>query len=161
MKASIAFALFAASGAATAQGMEIHAVQDGPVTVPNESAFAAKLTAFVESATVDSTEYVDAEELWERSLSAPAFIHASCDPACEMQVLWKRTSVLGILFVVPSDDWPGPILLKTTEGVRAVTKYLPCPLAEVMIGSGLKLPNDNYKYLQGYCAQLRDGAPLR
>ncbi|GFE84067.1 hypothetical protein GCM10011487_60670 [Steroidobacter agaridevorans] len=147
-----------------AEGDEVHVVQQGvdidsrQETPARQEELAAKVIALAESASVESTGYVECEKRWKKTLSQPRFVHALFDPArdVKLMVAYHRTHQLTpvneIRIVLSERGWTDHILVRVGSQIRAVTKYSPCRMAELIVGAKLRTSTQEHaELLSGYC----------
>jgi hypothetical protein len=130
--------LVAASLALSASRPDVRVVREGtPLTVSNPERVADLLVAVVESSSVNSTKYVRHKSRWSTAISARALVHVKFPGGRLLRVIdaanrtRRPTLVEELLIVVPSDAWPDHVMLKTAKGIMSVTKYAPCPFAQL------------------------------
>lgn len=151
-----------------AEGDEVHVVQQGvdidfrQETPGRQEELAAKVIALAESASVESTGYLKTEKRWKAALSQPRFVHALFDPARDVKLMVGRnrayefTPVNEIRIVLSERGWTDHILLRVGSQIRAVTKYSPCAMAELTVGSKLRTSTQEHaELLGGYCVELK------
>jgi hypothetical protein len=129
--------LLAATPASSASRPDVRVVREGaPLTVSNPERVADLFVAVVESSSVNSTRYVRAKSRWNAAISARALVHVKFPGGRLLRVIdaaraWQPTLVEELLIVVSSDAWPDHVMLKTAKGIMSVTKYAPCPFAQL------------------------------
>ena len=150
--------------AALAQSVELHVRQGGSQQTVDDEHVAAQLTAFVESATVDSTGYLRPDQRWQQALASPVSIHAVFDPPREMRVWSPRdkdaaglATVREIVVVLSGNDGAGHILVRTPNEFRSVTKYAPCAMEKLITAARLDTVL-GLNTLREYCRQTRPQA---
>ena len=156
MRSAVAYVtvLLVASPAARATRPDVRVMRDGaPLTVSNPERVADLLVAVVESASVNSTKYVLPQSRWSAAASAPALVHVTFRNGRVLRVMdadsrdWRPMLVEELLIVVPSDAWPDHVMLKNAKGIVSVTKYAPCPLAQLTRAADLaSLDKANERY---------------
>ena len=136
--------LLAATPASSAGRPDVRVVRDGArLTVSNPERVADLFVAVVESSSVNSTRYVRPKSRWSTAISARALVHVKFHGGRLLRVIdaanraWRTTLVEELLIVVPSDAWPDHVMLKTAKGIMSVTKYAPCPFAQLTRGADL------------------------
>ena len=142
---------------ALAQSVELHVMLNGSQREVDEDEVMAALTAVVESSTVDVTRYIRPAEGWDEALAGPGFIHALFSRPRQMKV-WRESdtsepslaAVREIVIVLPGLPH---ILLKTDDGVHAITKYSPCSQEKLITAARLdKVIKAEYlEHLRKYC----------
>jgi hypothetical protein len=155
--------LVAASLAVSASRPDVRVVREGtPLIVSNPERVADLLVAVVESSSVNSTKYVRPKSRWNTATSAPALVHVKFPGGRVLRVMdadsrdWRPTLVEELMIVVPSDAWPDHVMLKTAKGIVSVTKYAPCPLAQLTRAADLAIldkANERYADSRLVCGE--------
>jgi hypothetical protein len=145
--------LVAAPPAPIASRPDVRVVREGsPLAVSNPERVADLLVAVVESSSVNSTKYVRPKSRWNTATSAPSLVHVKFPNGRVLRVMdadnrdWRPTLVEELLIVVTSNAQPDHVLLKIAEGIVSVTKYAPCPFAQLTRAADLILDRANERY---------------
>lgn len=146
--------ILAASLFAAGARPHIRVVREGAVLgATRPERIISLLVALVAGSSVRPSASVEVAGAWMDRLRAPSFIHLRLRAARDMRVKvadnqeWRSIPVREILLVVPANAWPGEVLLKTSSGVTAVTKYPPCTLVELLSESQLaELDRDKTRF---------------
>jgi hypothetical protein len=159
MKPFAACILIALSAVALAQDDSLRVVQGNQALVAAARESTLRLIELVESSSVNSTDYINPQNMWTKTANAPTRIQAHFSPARRVEIIKADQSgrapeaIEDILFSVQTTPFPDHILLKTSRGYQSVAKYSPCAAAKFSLAAGLTFPNFDFnRFLKGNCS---------
>lgn len=137
-----------ASTPAVAGGDQVRAVLRGhEVTLSNPARVADKLAADLESCSVSLARWGRAVDMWDHSLAADSYLHATYSPPRKLTLYTQGNQrravyeVEEILLPLPENKWPPHDLARIGSEVYAYAKCDPRRLVEIIREPELGLRN--------------------